>query len=106
MNLGERVRKKRETLKITQQQLANALKITPQHISFIEQNKGAPSMELLPKLAEELGVTTDFLLAGKEGVVTGIIPAIKADTALRPAVKKALIVLVEELYKSSVDESR
>jgi len=104
MNLGERVRKRRGVLGITQQQLADALGITPQHISFIEQDKGAPSLELLPKLAEALGVTTDFLLTGKEGGITSVIPAIKADKTLRPAVKKALIVLMDELYKPSAEK--
>jgi len=106
MSLGERIRKRRQVLKITQQELARALGVTPQHISAIEQDKRTPSLAFLAKAAEELGVSIDYLVSGKEGVVTGIIPAIKADTGLRPAVKKALIVLVEELYKSSVDESR
>jgi hypothetical protein len=49
-------------------------------------------------MAEELGVTIDFLIAGKEGVVTDLIPAIKADKRLNLKMKKALIALVEELY--------
>jgi len=62
VTLGQRIRKRRETLKITQQELAQALGFTAQHISAIEQDKGTPSLSLLPKLAEELGVSTDYLL--------------------------------------------
>jgi len=71
--------------------------MTPQHISAIEQNKWSPSLAVLPKLAEELGVSTDYLLSGKEGIITDVIPAIKADKTLRLKVKRALIALVKEL---------
>lgn len=53
-------------------------------------------MALLPKLAEELGVSADYLVSGKEGIITDIIPAIKADKMLTLKVKRALIALVEE----------
>jgi transcriptional regulator with XRE-family HTH domain len=97
VSLGERVRNQRKALSITQQQLANAVNITPQHISLIEQGKGSPSLELLPKLAETLGVTTDFLLTGRKGVITDAIPAIKADRKLTLKAKQSLIALIEEL---------
>ena len=95
MSLGQRIRERRETLKITQQELARALGMTPQHISAIEQDKGFPSLILLPKLAEQLGVSTDYLLSGKEGIITDTIPAIKADKSLNLEVKRALITLVK-----------
>ncbi len=101
MSLGRRIKERREALGLTQQQLAGALGLTPQHISAIEQDKRAPSLPSLAKMAEELGVTVDFLVAGKEGVVAGIIPAIKADKKLNLKTKKALIALVEELYAAS-----
>lgn len=96
MSLGQRIRQRRLALNITQQDLADALKITPQHISVIEQDKATPSVALLPKLAEQLGVSTDYLLSGKEGIITDVIPAIKADNKLTLKVKKILIALVEE----------
>jgi len=86
-------------LKITQQELAKALGITPQHISAIEQDKWAPSITLLPKLGEELGVSVDYLLSGKKGIIVDIIPAIKANKRLNLKVKRALIALVEEYSK-------
>jgi transcriptional regulator with XRE-family HTH domain len=100
MNFGERVRERRHNLKMTQQELAKALELTAQHISAIEQNKRAPSLNLIAKLAEQLGVSTDYLLSGKEGIVTDIISAIKADKTLNLKVKRALIALIEELRGS------
>jgi len=67
MNLGLRLRERREALKLTQQDLASALGLTPQHISAIEQDKRVPSLPCLAKLAQELGVTIDYLVAGKDG---------------------------------------
>ena len=82
---------------MTQQELADALVVTPQHISAMEQGKHAPSVTVLPRLAEELGVTTDYLLSGKENIITDTIPTIKADKSLTLKAKKLLIGLVEEL---------
>ena len=104
MSLGQRIRKKRQSLKITQQELAQAIGMTPQHISAIEQDKWSPSLAILPKLAEALGVSTDYLLSGKEGVITDVIPAIKADKTLPLKVKRALIALVEEHHESATEK--
>jgi len=102
VSLGQRIKKRRQILKITQQELAQGLGMTPQHISAIEQDKWSPSLALLPKLAEVLGVSTDYLLSGKEGIITDIIPAIKADKTLTLKVKRALIALVEEQRASAI----
>ncbi len=104
MSLGQRIRIKRQSLKITQQELAQAIGMTPQHISAIEQDKWSPSLAILPKLAEVLGVSTDYLLSGKEGVITDVIPAIKADKTLPLKVKRALIALVEEHHESATEK--
>ena len=96
MTVGQRMRTRRQTLKLTQQELAKGTGLSPQHISAIEQDKRAPSLPSLAKLAEELGVTIDYLVTGKEGVITDTIPAIKADKTLNLEVKKALITLVRE----------
>ncbi len=99
MSLGQRLKQRRESLKTTQRQLAESLEVTPQHISAIEQDKRIPSLSFLTKLAEELGVTIDYLVAGKEGVITDTIPAIKADKKLSLDSKKALIALIKTLRR-------
>ena len=104
MNLGQRIRQRREILKITQQELAKALGMTPQHVSAIEQDKWSPSLALLPKLAKELGVTIDYLLTGKESIITDTIPAIKADRSLKLKAKRILIALVEEFHGATTNE--
>ena len=101
VSLGQRIRKRRQNLKMTQRELGEALGITPQHVSAIEQGKWSPSLTLLPKLAEELGVSSDYLISGKEGISTEIIPAIKANNILKLKAKRALIALVEEFLDLS-----
>jgi len=100
MSFGERLLKRRKTLKVTQQDLANALGVTPQHISLIEQDKAAPSLNLVAGLAKELGVTTDYLISGQESIITDTVAAIKADKKLTIKTKKALIALIEEFHTS------
>jgi len=98
VSLGDRVLERRQALQITQQDLARALGVTPQHISLVEQNKVTPSLTLLGGMATELGVSIDYLVSGKEGIITDTIPAIKADKRLKIKAKKALIAMVEEFY--------
>lgn len=98
MSIGSRIRKRRQELELTQQDLAKALGITSQHISAIEQDKRTPSLSSLGRLSEELGVSVDYIVSGKEGIITETIPAIKADKKLTLKSKKALVNLVEDLY--------
>ena len=101
IHFGDRIRERRKSLQITQDDLANALGVTPQHISFIEQGKGSPSLTLLPRLAKELGVSVDYLLSGKDSIIIEPIPAIKADKRIGIKAKKALVTLIEELYSNT-----
>lgn len=101
MSLGQRIRQKREALKLTQEQLAKNLGLTSQYISIIEQDKRSPSLSALAKLAEELGVTIDYLVSGKEGAFLDLVPTIKADRTLDLEVRRSLITLVRELRKAA-----
>jgi len=99
MSVGKRIRKRRQILEMTQQELAKAVGVTPQHISAIEQDKRAPSLSSLAKLAEELGVTIDYLVTGKESVITDAIPAIKGDKKIKRKAKKVLITLIQDYMR-------
>ena len=99
MNLGERIRERRKALDTTQENLAQALNVTPQHISAIENNKRVPSLSFVARMAEELGVSIDYLVSGKKGIIMDIIPALKADNNLKLSTRKAIITLVHELSK-------
>jgi transcriptional regulator with XRE-family HTH domain len=101
MSIGDRIKAKRLGLKLTQQDLSRELRITPQHISAIEQNKRLPSIPMLEKLAEELGVTIDYIVTGRESILTGLLPAVKADPRLSLKARKALASIIEDLYEKA-----
>jgi transcriptional regulator with XRE-family HTH domain len=101
MSIGDRIRAKRLNLKLTQQDLSRELQITPQHISAIEQNKRLPSVAMLEKLAEALGVTIDYIVTGRESILDSLLPAVKADPRLSLKARKALANIIEELCEKA-----
>ena len=101
MNVGRKLRERREYLGLTQEELAQVLGVTTQYISAIETNKKVPSLSVLARLAEALGVNVDYFVSSTEGTTRytlGTIAAIKADSAMSPRAKKALVKLVQELH--------
>jgi class 3 adenylate cyclase len=60
--LANRIRSQREKRGLKQQDLANALQVSPQAVSKWERSENAPDIALLGKLATLLGVSVDWLL--------------------------------------------
>jgi class 3 adenylate cyclase len=60
--VGSRIRERRLSRRLTQNDLANALQISPQAISKWERGENAPDIGLLVPLARLLGVSCDWLL--------------------------------------------
>ena len=63
--LHEQIRRLRMAHGITQVELAHRLGVSKQSVSNWESNNIQPSIELLEKIADLFGVTTDYLL-GRE----------------------------------------
>ena len=61
MEIGQRIRQLRGRAGITQEQLGEKLGVTAQSISKWETGAAMPDITLLPRLAEEFGVTIDEL---------------------------------------------
>ncbi len=62
-DLGDRIRARRERLGLKQQDLANALDISPQAVSKWERGENAPDITVLKPLARLLDVSADWLLS-------------------------------------------
>lgn len=63
---GQAVRRLREEKKITQQQLADTIGVTPKAVSRWETGRGLPDISLLDPLAAALGVSVSELMSGTE----------------------------------------
>lgn len=95
--IGRNVRRARELRELKQQDLADEINVTSQHISRIELGQAAPSVQTLLKLSQRLGVTTDYLLTGQETAPLDATGAIRAEPGISAAAKRHLIGVLSEL---------
>lgn len=63
--LGFRIAALRRQLGLSQAELARRLHISASAVGMYEQGRREPSLDLVVALAEELDVSTDYLLIGK-----------------------------------------
>ena len=67
--IGSRIAGARKAKGMTQEEMANILGVSSQAVSKWENDASCPDISLLPRLAKELGLTTDELLTGKSNEV-------------------------------------
>lgn len=70
MEFGERLSALRRANNYTQEQLAECLEVSRQTVSRWESDLMFPETEKLVRIARMFGVTVDYLLTGKESVLT------------------------------------
>ena len=61
-SIGRQIKLAREAARITQEQLAETVECTVQHISAIERGVKTPSLETFIMIANGIGVSADLLL--------------------------------------------
>ena len=64
--MGERIYRRRKSLKLTQEELAEKLGVSTQMISNLELGKKAVRPENLAKLSVALNVSSDYVLFGRD----------------------------------------
>lgn len=66
--LGPVLKKQREALAITQRELARRLNVKPSHVAYLENDRRRPSLGLLSRIADVMGLEKEplFLLAHPE----------------------------------------
>lgn len=62
--LGERIKKARKRLNLTQEQLGEMADVTSAYIGQIERNERTPSLKRLKKVAKQLDVSVEYLVVG------------------------------------------
>jgi len=65
-SLGSRINEYRRQRNITQEQLADAMGVTPQAVSKWENDISCPDITLLPQIADYFSVSMDRLVRGEE----------------------------------------
>ncbi len=95
MILGQQIKTRRQILKITQRELAQAVQVSVQYMSSIEQNQRVPALPILLKIAEHLQVSLDYLVLNKEQHSIDIVAAVQGDTDLSSEEKQFLIDLIK-----------
>lgn len=64
VDLGKRVRKQRQLIGLTQQELADRVGVSTSFVGHVERGTRKASLETLVALSNALGVGVDYLLAG------------------------------------------
>jgi len=65
LNIGVRIRKQRELLGYTREELSEKIGVSPKFCAYIETGAKGMSVETLCKLSKELMISTDYILFGK-----------------------------------------
>lgn len=74
MEIGERIKKRRKELQITQTQISEKIGISSGNLSGIESGKNLPSATALIGLSEILDVSVDWLLKGDSSLLEILSP--------------------------------
>ena len=64
--IGKRILEKRKQLNLTQEQLAEQMDVSIQMVSNLERGNKAIKIDNLIKISQILGVSTDYILTGKQ----------------------------------------
>lgn len=70
VRVGQNIQNCRLLANLTQEQLAEALDFTSDHISKIERGKSGVNAEIMEKICEILGVTPDILFYGSKNLTS------------------------------------
>lgn len=103
--LQARLKELRTSKKMSQQDLANKLKVAQQTIAGWETGRTEPSAELLGKLADMFGVTVDYLLGRTNDKHEEVLAAAHLDKDLKdmsPEQRKAVYDFIE-FQKKRID---
>lgn len=88
VNIGQRIQASRKAAGLTQAALAARFNVTAAAVSQWEVGAAAPSVELIPQLCEELGISPDWLFSVNE---------LQPDSASKNQLQRKELALVNRL---------
>ncbi len=98
VDLGRRVRKQRQLIGLTQQELAERIGVSTSFVGHVERGTRKASLETLVALSNALGVGVDYLLAGSlQNAPDEENPSVAMDPNRRMVIREILSTLQEHL---------
>lgn len=88
--LGERLKNEREKNNLTQEEFGKKFNLNKQYISYYENGKREPSIDLIVGFAKELKVSTDYLLGNSDYRTTQEEQLASKDILTQEAINKLL----------------
>ena len=105
VDMGKRVRKQRQLIGLTQQELAERIGVNTSFVGHVERGTRKASLETLVALSNALGVGVDYLLAGSlQSSPDEENPSGAMDPNRRLVIREILSTLQEHLSDWSPDE--
>lgn len=105
VDMGKRVRKQRQLIGLTQQELAERIGVSTSFVGHVERGTRKASLETLVALSNALGVGMDYLLAGSlQSSPDEENPSGAMDPNRRLVIREILSTLQEHLSDWSPDE--
>ncbi len=105
VDMGKRVRKQRQLIGLTQQELAERIGVSTSFVGHVERGTRKASLETLVALSNALGVGVDYLLAGSlQSSPDEENPSGAMDPNRRMVIREILSTLQEHLSDWSPDE--
>ncbi|ODJ58552.1 helix-turn-helix domain-containing protein [Brochothrix thermosphacta] len=89
MNIGEKIKEKRSSMNLTQQELAAQLNVSRSTVSNWEVGRNYPDIEMIVNISNLLDVSLDVLLKGDDQVVAKI----ANDTKIRKIQSRRILLL-------------
>ena len=68
IRVGANIQRLREEAHMTQEELSEAVGVTPNHLSAVERGVSGPSLELIERLCGALHVTSDHIIFGQPNI--------------------------------------
>jgi transcriptional regulator with XRE-family HTH domain len=99
MDFGREVRRRREALGLTLEQLAESSKLTPNYIGTIENGKRDPSLSTVLALARGLRVPPAELFGGVEDLTPAATEAGRLFDAAPPEVQEAVLQILRAVTR-------
>ena len=105
VDMGKRVRKQRQLIGLTQQELAERIGVSTSFVGHVERGTRKASLETLVALSNALGVGVDYLLAGSlQSSPDEENPSTTMDPNRRMVIREILTTLQEHLSDWGPDE--